>query len=54
MKLLQKQATPQFKDIVFFLWAGVLHDNAILDQDGELTGYNISKHTVGTWFTPLI
>jgi len=39
--------------IKIILWAGLIHDEAILDEiTGEPVGYNITPYQVGGWITP--
>ncbi|MNU64661.1 hypothetical protein D3C71_539430 [compost metagenome] len=39
------------KDVRVSLWAGLIHEEAILDENGEPTGYNITPYQVGSWLT---
>lgn len=36
-------------DVRNLLWAGLIHDQAILDDQDEVVGYKVSKHKVGSW-----
>jgi hypothetical protein len=44
--------TGNMKAIRVILWAGLIHEEAILDEDGEPTGYNITPYQVGGWVMP--
>lgn len=39
------------KDVRVSLWAGLIHEEAILDESGEPVGYNITPYQVGSWLT---
>lgn len=39
------------KDVRVSLWAGLIHEEAILDDNGEPVGYNITPYQVGSWLT---
>lgn len=39
----------KIKDVRTMLWAGLIHDEVILDEDGEPTGYKITPYEVGRW-----
>lgn len=49
---LNKVSTPSFNDMRFFLWAGLLHDTAEVDEDGNFVKYGIAEYTVGRSLTP--
>jgi hypothetical protein len=36
-------------DMRMILWAGLIHQEAILNEDGEPTGYKITPYQVGSW-----
>lgn len=39
----------KIKDVRTILWAGLTHDEVVLDDDGEPTKYNITAYQVGGW-----
>lgn len=49
MKELQKGG---MKSIRTILWAGLIHDEVILDDMGEPIGYKITPYQVGGWVSP--
>lgn len=49
MKELQ---TGNMKAVRTILWAGLIHEEAILDEEGEPIGYNITPYQVGGWVLP--
>lgn len=46
MKTLEKGNMASIKTIV---WAALIHEEANLDEDGELIGYKITPFKVGSW-----
>lgn len=45
--------TSQMKGIIGILWAGLIHEEVVLDEhSGEPIKYNISPYQVGSWITP--
>lgn len=49
MQELQKGGMKAVRTI---LWAGLIHEEAILDEDGEPVAYNITPYQVGSWVKP--
>lgn len=48
MKKLQEG---KMKDVRAFLWMGLIHEEAVLDEDGEVVSYNITPYQVGGWIS---
>lgn len=46
MESLQKG---KIKDVRTILWAGLTHDEVVLNEDGEPISYNITAYQVGGW-----
>lgn len=48
---MQKMQSGGMTSIKTILWVGLIHDEAILGEDGEPIGYNITPYQVGGWIT---
>jgi hypothetical protein len=49
MKAQNQIKTAKHADTLRLLWAGTLHDHAIFDEYGEITGYTISRAELGKY-----
>lgn len=49
---LKKASQPAFRDMRFFLWAGLLHNTAKVDEDGNFLSHGITTHQVGALVKP--
>lgn len=47
LKKVPSNTKPRSVDTLNLLWAGCLHDNAIYNEFGEITGYSIKKDELG-------
>jgi hypothetical protein len=40
------------KSLKIILWIGLIHEEAILDDFGDVVGYKITPYQVGSWIAP--